>query len=288
MDRENCFNPDGLILSARYAETMNDSVLPFLSERRVQKTVSGFGGRPLACFCYEADAPRGTVLILHGFAESAFKYSEIIHSLVKNGYSVLAYDQRDHGNSWRKEGLSDNSLTHVDDFGEYEKDLEIVCGELLEGMPRPHYIFAHSMGGAVAAFFIEHHPGVFQKTVLCAPMIAPDRKGLPLFLAKGVCGLPVLRGRGDSRSFTTKPYAGLEDFSAACASGRERFDWYAGIRAAHPEYQSNSPSYRWMWEAVNVTEKLVLLPCGHMFHWKCCLNWLKKNNTCPMCRFEIK
>lgn len=32
----------------------------------------------------------------------------------------------------------------------------------------------------------------------------------------------------------------------------------------------------------------VLLPCGHMFHWKCCLNWLKKNNTCPMCRFEIK
>ena len=35
-------------------------------------------------------------------------------------------------------------------------------------------------------------------------------------------------------------------------------------------------------------QETVLLPCGHMFHWKCCLNWLKKNNTCPMCRFEIK
>jgi len=35
-------------------------------------------------------------------------------------------------------------------------------------------------------------------------------------------------------------------------------------------------------------EKTVLLPCGHMFHWKCCLTWLKTNNTCPMCRFEIK
>ena len=35
-------------------------------------------------------------------------------------------------------------------------------------------------------------------------------------------------------------------------------------------------------------EKTVLLPCGHMFHWKCCLTWLKNNNTCPMCRFEIK
>ena len=32
----------------------------------------------------------------------------------------------------------------------------------------------------------------------------------------------------------------------------------------------------------------MLLPCGHIFHSKCCLSWLKNNNTCPMCRFEIK
>ena len=32
----------------------------------------------------------------------------------------------------------------------------------------------------------------------------------------------------------------------------------------------------------------MLLPCGHIFHYKCCLGWLKNNNTCPMCRFEIK
>ena len=35
-------------------------------------------------------------------------------------------------------------------------------------------------------------------------------------------------------------------------------------------------------------KETMLLPCGHMFHYKCCLNWLKNNNTCPMCRFEIK
>ncbi len=34
-------------------------------------------------------------------------------------------------------------------------------------------------------------------------------------------------------------------------------------------------------------EETVLLPCGHMFHWECCLTWLKSKNTCPVCRFEL-
>ena len=35
-------------------------------------------------------------------------------------------------------------------------------------------------------------------------------------------------------------------------------------------------------------KETTLLPCGHMFHSKCCISWLKKNNTCPMCRYEVK
>ena len=34
-------------------------------------------------------------------------------------------------------------------------------------------------------------------------------------------------------------------------------------------------------------EKTVLLPCGHIYHWKCCSIWLKNNNTCPVCRFKL-
>ena len=39
---------------------------------------------------------------------------------------------------------------------------------------------------------------------------------------------------------------------------------------------------------IQIGEQTVLLPCGHMYHWECCLHWLKTNNTCPICRFEIK
>jgi hypothetical protein len=41
-------------------------------------------------------------------------------------------------------------------------------------------------------------------------------------------------------------------------------------------------------EEISLGEKSILLPCGHMFHSNCIVTWLKKNNTCPMCRFEIK
>lgn len=38
---------------------------------------------------------------------------------------------------------------------------------------------------------------------------------------------------------------------------------------------------------ISMGEESVLLPCGHIFHWNCCLSWLKRNNTCPVCRFEL-
>ena len=39
---------------------------------------------------------------------------------------------------------------------------------------------------------------------------------------------------------------------------------------------------------IELGNETVLLPCGHMYHWECCVQWLKRNNTCPICRFEIK
>ncbi|KAK2953568.1 hypothetical protein BLNAU_11432 [Blattamonas nauphoetae] len=35
-------------------------------------------------------------------------------------------------------------------------------------------------------------------------------------------------------------------------------------------------------------ERLMQLDCGHMFHWDCCVDWIKKFPTCPICRIDLR
>ena len=251
------FNADGLVLSEGYADTMNRVVLPWINARRSDAVVEGDGGRPIFTSRFDAGAPRGTVVIVHGFTETVEKFSELIHSLLRNGFSVLAYDQRGHGRSWRAEGIDDLSLTHVDDFGEYVRDLEIICRVRLAEMPKPWLLFAHSMGGAVSALYMEKHPNVFARAALCAPMIAPNRSGVPLAAGKLLCRVAKAVGRGKKRIFFSRPYAGAEDFATSCATGKARFDWYEALRVATPRFQNNGPSYGWTLESLNVTGRIL-------------------------------
>ena len=258
MEAANRLNEDGLVLSGCYAETMEEIVRPGLKACRTDEMVKGFEDRPLFVSRFDAEAPRGTVMIVHGFTESVEKYSEVIYSLLRNHWSVLAYDQRGHGRSWRSEKTGeDASLTHVDHFEEYEKDLEILCDGLLRGMPQPWMLFSHSMGGAVSGLFLESRGDVFERAVFCAPMIAPRRNGIPLPAAKALCDTERKLGRGAKRMLGSKPYDGPERFEESAASGKERFDWYDAVKASTKAFQNNGPSYSWVGEALRVTEQLL-------------------------------
>lgn len=250
-------NHEGLVHSDNYSETMAREVLPWINARRTDMTVEGDGGRPLFVSRFDADAPAGTVLIVHGFTENADKFSEVIHSLLQNGLSVVAYDQRGHGRSWRAEGLEDISLTHVDAFEEYVWDMGIVYDRVVKAMPKPHRVFCHSMGGAVTALFLEGNPGLFDRAAMCAPMIAPCLNGLPKPAARLMCQTEKALGRCRKRIVGSKPYSGKEDFDTSPANGKARFDWYEDQRGLHPEFTNNGPTYGWLLEAIDVTDKIL-------------------------------
>ncbi len=251
------FNPDGLVLAASYAQTMEQDVFPYLKARQKDTNVSGYGQKPLFCSQFTADQPRGTVLIVHGFTENAYKFSELIYSLLQNQFDVVAYDQRGHGRSWRDEKIQDFSLTHVDHFRDYERDMEIIVDTVLSKLPKPWLLFSHSMGGAVSGLYLEDHPEVFSCAVLCSPMIQANMGAMSPAAVKLLCHAAKLFGQGRKRVFVSKPYTEKEAFEDSCAMGRERFDWYENLRFSRKEFQNNGPSYAWTLESVKVTEMLL-------------------------------
>ena len=252
-----CFSEDYLVSGSDYADIMNTVVLPWLEAKQQVQMLSGYQGRPLYCVSFDADQPVGTVFIVHGFTENAFKYAELIWSLLHLRYSVVIYDQRGHGRSWRPEGLPDISVTHVDHFSDYVEDLRIVCEAYASRMSGPRFLFAHSMGGAVAALYLEQHPAFFSGAVFSSPMIAPNVGGIPVGMAATVASLACRFGRGKQNPFFLKPYAGPEDFETSCATDPARFAWYESVREKYPEFRNSVPSYRWSLEAIHVTEKIL-------------------------------
>ncbi|KAF8035240.1 hypothetical protein BT93_C1305 [Corymbia citriodora subsp. variegata] len=41
-------------------------------------------------------------------------------------------------------------------------------------------------------------------------------------------------------------------------------------------------------EELNGIKKVVEIPCSHLFHCKCIIEWLKYNNSCPLCRCKVE
>jgi len=237
-----------------YAEFMTSQVVPYLDSRRVTCGVTTRDGKNLHCEKYAADDPRGTVFIVHGFTENAVKYSEAIYRFLTASFSVLIYEQRGHGRSWR--ALDDVTLTHVDRFESYTEDLEDVVSSAKD-MPKPFFLFAHSMGGAVGAQYLETGSTVFSKAILTSPMIAPARGGVPLFAAKAICRAAFALGKKEKRIFNSQPYPGKESFADACSTDEEKFTYYEAIKRKNELFHNYSPTYGWLFESLVITSKLL-------------------------------
>lgn len=95
------------------------------------------------------DAAKGTVFLLPGRTEYIEKYGRAAADLAQRGYATLTID-------WRGQGLSDRPPTdpmlgHVEDFAEYQSDLDALLDYAqTAGLPEPYYLMAHSMGGCIA------------------------------------------------------------------------------------------------------------------------------------------
>lgn len=88
---------------------------------------------------------KGTVVVVHGWAEHCGRYTHLAAALNENGYAVGMYDQRRHGKS-----APDGPKGRIIKFDELWDDFEVFLERARQKSGgKPLFVFAHSMGGEV-------------------------------------------------------------------------------------------------------------------------------------------
>ena len=160
-----------ILEDAAFAEAM-DAVREELARHRCEGFFEGVDGAQIYYEYFLCDGARGSVVLLHGMSEFTCKHYELAWYLLHQGYSVFMYDHRCHGKSQRLTPRSD--LIHVEHFSDYVQDLDIFVRTVVKPVAQgPLYLYGHSMGGAVSLFYLDAHPGVFDKAVLSSPLFEP-------------------------------------------------------------------------------------------------------------------
>ena len=160
-----------IITEEKYNEELTRCVLPFIRLNFEDGYMKSADGTRIHYGYVTTPVAKAAIVISHGFTECMPKYYEMIYYFAKAGYSVYMVEHRGHGFSDRS--VSDMSMVTVNSFDDYVSDLDMFIREIVmkrEGS-RPLYLYGHSMGGAIAALYLEKHPEVFTKAVLSSPMI---------------------------------------------------------------------------------------------------------------------
>ncbi|WP_226549872.1 alpha/beta fold hydrolase [Celeribacter naphthalenivorans] len=194
---------------------------------------------------------KGTVFILPGRTECVEKYGRAAADFAARGFASLAID-------WRGQGLADRLLKdrrigHVEEFQDYQKDLDAVIALAEEkAMPKPWFLIGHSMGGAIGIrALIEGKP--FQAAGFSAPMwgigLTPVQKLLLRFVSPVLhaLGLQNLRAPG-TKAETYMIWHGFKD--NLLTSDREMFDYMTDQVVAQPDLGLGGPSSHWVTEAI--------------------------------------
>jgi len=224
-------------------------------------------GKRLRVAHWPVDGAKGTVLLFPGRTEYVEKYGVTAAEFAKRGLAVMAID-------WRGQGLADRLLPdrrvgQVDHFPDYQKDVATMmrAARTLQ-LPRPFFMLAHSMGGAIGLRAAMEGLSV-QAAAFTAPMwgihLAPHLRPF----AWGLSRIMPQIGQGHQLPFGTKydSYVASEPFeNNMLTTDAPMFDMMRDQLVAHPELALGGPSYIWLREALDETKHLALraapsLPC---------------------------
>ncbi len=241
-----------------YAEDMESIVEECLGKVRKTGYVNSEKDKDIYYEMFENENPKGNIVISHGFTESGEKFKEMAYYFFVAGYSVFVIDHRGHGRSYRK--VANYSVTHIEDFEDYTKDLKALVEKIVKphSNGKPLYLYAHSMGGAIATLYAENYPEDFSKVVLSSPMLSINFGGYPAWIGTLIAKVAVLFGKKEKKMFVHQEFNPNEKFEDSSAGSRARFQWYLSKRIKTKEFQNYAGTYSWLLQSIYGLKKIFL------------------------------
>jgi len=157
-----------------YRNFYQTEVLPYFNGQGDFGFFEGTGGIQISYAKFTAEDDKGALVILHGLNETYIKYAELIYDLRKLGLSIYIMEHRGHGYSDRilSDTAQERRKIYIESFDNYVKDAKVFYDTIVNvGQHEQHFIFAHSVGGNIAAQLIEQYPNDFDAAVLSSPML---------------------------------------------------------------------------------------------------------------------
>jgi len=207
---------------------------------------------------FEGDGP-GVCLLLNGQTEFIEKYFEVIDELRGRDFSVVTFDWRGQGGSDRL--LPNRRKAHIEDFAEYDQDLDAVIREVVKPMMaegKKPIALAHSMGGNILLRRLHNVQGEFAAAILSAPMVGIKPRGVPWWLVEKITGR--LNRAGPSRDFiwgmAQRDQLKLPFALQIVTSDAKRYARNQALLAADPELRLNGPTWGWLEAALHAIDLL--------------------------------
>lgn len=251
-------NLDAIHISEdNYVEDMKNIVEPYIDSRKETGYINGVDNAQLYYEkYYNADAI-GNIVISHGFTENLEKYNEMIYYFLNNGYNVFGIEHRGHGRSGSL-GVQDSTQIHVNNFNDYVDDLKTFMDEVVvpNSDNKKVFLYAHSMGGAIGAKFLEDNPQYFNASILSSPMLEINTGKIPEDLARIISKAAILFGQGGKYAAGQGPYNPNERFEDASTSCESRYNYISEIKKENPEFQKGGGSYKWLYECLSKTKQI--------------------------------
>ena len=217
-----------------------------------------------------------SLLLLPGRTEFLEKYEDVFLELRRRGFRVASLDWRGQGASSRL--LADPKRGHIEDFRDFQRDLDVLLALAAEALPRPWTLLAHSMGGLILAERLVTAPATAERAVMCAPLFGirmdPVSRLFGPALARTACALGLAEryapGQGPA------PLAGDEPVGNVLTSDHARFRLYRERCRANEEKMLGGVTWGWIDAAFKalarlarpgaleaVTTPVLILEAGH-------------------------